>query len=327
MQKDKINTSTLWLFLIALFLWGNNDVFAQKEPVYTQYMYNIGSFNPGYVGSVQSLEIMASYRMQWLDVSGAPRTIRAGANIPMSNNINGIGFNLIQDALGPVSQTMINGAYSYQLQAGEDIMLSFGINAGGSLLNVDFSKGDFEFQNEPLLNANELSKFYPVIGTGAFMYAPNWYVGLSIPNLLTTAIYDDEVAVVEEDKSQVNFIGGYVFDLSENLRFKPALLVNYINHSPLNVNVSANFQMNGAFTAGLSYRLGNAISLMGGFQVSSELFLGYAYDYTTNGLQSYNNGSHELVLKYYLGGSGGRSRNKSQKNKHKPKQIDTPRFF
>ncbi|CAN0592863.1 unnamed protein product, partial [Ectocarpus sp. 12 AP-2014] len=47
-------------------------VHGQKEPQYTQYMYNIGSFNPAYVGTVETPELTALYRAQWIDIPGAP---------------------------------------------------------------------------------------------------------------------------------------------------------------------------------------------------------------------------------------------------------------
>ncbi len=55
----------------------------QKEPQYTQYMYNIGSFNPAYVGSTENPEITSMYRAQWLGIPGAPRTIRLGTEPPL----------------------------------------------------------------------------------------------------------------------------------------------------------------------------------------------------------------------------------------------------
>ena len=48
----------------------------------------------------------------------------------------------------------------------------------------------------------------------------------------------------------------------------------------------------------------------------------------TNGLGTYNQGSHEIILKFYLGRGGKTTKKeKSQNQKGKPKQIDSPRFF
>ena len=315
---------------LVLLLGGVFLTNAQKEPQYTQYMYNIGSFNPGYVGTTETPEIMALYRAQWLSIPGAPRTIRLGTNVPFVNKKMGMGLNVVSDQLGPATQTYIDLAYSYQFNVSEDIKLSFGMDIGASLLNVDFAKGTFENPGEPILNSESINRFYPTIGAGLFLYGEDtWYLGASIPNFLTDGIYNDDVATIIDDKIQFNFIGGYVFDLSESLKFKPAFLLNFTNGAPLNSNISGNFLINDRFTVGASYRVGNAVSGLAGFQIGSGTFIGYSYDYNTNALGQFSSGSHEVILKFYLGEREARQ-NKSSKNKKlkgKPKQIDTPRFF
>lgn len=318
---------SVYVFLLVVMA-NSVMVFGQKEPQYTQYMYNIGSFNPAYAGTVETPEVVGLYRAQWIDIPGAPRTFRFGVNVPFSNEKTGLGFNVVSDQLGPLTQTYVDLAYSFQVQLNDNTKLSFGIDAGGSFLDVDLTKGSFEITPEPLLNSFTNNKFYPTIGAGTFLYSDDWYLGLSIPNFLTNGIYNDEVATLVEDKVQFNFIGGYVFDLSEKLKFKPAILVNYLQGSPVNLNLSTNFLINDSFTLGASYRVDNAVSGLAGFQISSGTFIGYSYDYNTNALGEYNNGSHEMILKFYLGKGGNKSRQPKTKNaKGKPKQIDTPRFF
>ncbi|MBO0331450.1 PorP/SprF family type IX secretion system membrane protein [[Muricauda] lutisoli] len=304
---------------------------AQKEPQYTQYMYNIGSFNPAYVGTVETPEIIGLYRAQWVDIPGAPTTIRGGANIPFNNEKMGLGVNIVNDVLGPSKQTYFDVAYSYEIQLSEDTKLSFGLNAGGSSLSVDYSEGTFEQGSDPSLLGGNYSNFYPTVGAGLFMYhEEDWYLGVSAPNFLTNALYNDEVATIVEDNMQFNFIGGYVFELGEQTKFKPAFLLNYLGGSPVTVNLSANFQFIDALTVGASYRFDNAVSGLAGFQISNAMFIGYSYDYNTNGLGEYSGGSHEAILKFYIGRGGfgsGNNKSKNKKSKNKGKQIDSPRFF
>ncbi len=326
--QSKKSTHIRLICLFALLLFGSIMVKAQNEPQYTQYMYNIGSFNPGYVGTTATPEIIGSYRAQWIDLEGAPRNIRVGANIPFSNEKMGMGFNIVSNQLGPTTQTFVDLAYSYQFNVSENTKLSFGMDVGGSFLNVDFSKGTFENPGEQFDGAN-IKNFYLNIGAGLFLYGGDtWYLGASIPNFLSDGIYDDDVASVIEGRLQVNFIGGYVFDLGENLKFKPAFLINSIAGAPLTTNLSTNFLIKDKFTVGAAYRFDNAVSGLAGFQIGGGTFVGYSYDYNTNGLGQFNSGSHEVVLKFYLG-KGGSSTNdsKNKKLKGKPKQIDTPRFF
>lgn len=316
----------LLVFLMALgFVW------AQKEPQYTQYMYNIGSFNPAYVGTVESPEIIGLYRAQWVDIPGAPTTIRAGANIPFNNEKMGLGINIVNDVLGPSKQTYFDVAYSYEIQLSDETKLSFGLNAGGSSLNVDYSEGTFFDPADNVILGDTYSSFYPTVGAGLFMYhEEDWYLGASVPNFLTDELYNDEVATIVEDYMQLNVIGGYVFQLSDRTKFKPAFLVNYLQGSPVNINLSANFQFIDALTIGASYRFDNAVSGLAGFQISNAMFIGYSYDYNTNGLGEYSGGSHEAILKFYIGRGGfgsGNNKSKNKKSKNKGKQIDSPRFF
>ncbi|WP_245812830.1 PorP/SprF family type IX secretion system membrane protein [Flagellimonas flava] len=317
--------------LVFMFIGMVGISWAQKEPQYTQYMYNIGSFNPAYVGTVEDPDISGLYRAQWVDIPGAPTTMRLGVNVPLSNERTGIGFNVVLDELGPSKQTFANVSYSYQVNLTDATKLSFGMVAGGSFLNLDYSEGSFVDPSDPSIVGDNFSNFYPTVGAGLFMYEEDWYLGLSVPNFLTNGLYNDEVATVVEDNLQFNFIGGYVFQLADRTKFKPALLINYLQGSPVNVNLSANFQFIDALTIGGSYRFDNAVSGLAGIQVSNSLFVGYSYDYNTNGLGEFSGGSHEAILKFYIGreGSnrGSRGRSKDKKLKGKPKQIDSPRFF
>ncbi|MDT7829550.1 type IX secretion system membrane protein PorP/SprF [Pricia sp. S334] len=327
MQHRTLHSIVIKIFPLLLLLGIVTVGRAQKEPQYTQYMYNIGSFNPGYVGTTPTPEITGLYRAQWLDVEGSPRTLRFGANYPLSNETMGLGFNIISDQLGPSTQTYVELAYSYQFNVTDNTKLSFGMDVGGSFLNVDFSKGTFENPGEPILQGEIIKEFYPTVGAGFFLYEDDiWYLGASVPNFLTDGVYNDEVATIVDDKLQFNFIGGYVFELSETLKFKPAFLVNLVSGAPVNTNVSTNFLINERFTLGASYRFGNAVSGLAGFQVTNSTFIGYSYDYNTNPLGEFSKGSHEVILKFYLGREGSIQGN-DKKLRGKPKQIDTPRFF
>ena len=327
--------NTIRILILSLIL-GSGLLQAQEEPQYAQDMYNIGSFNPAYVGTVESLEVMGPYRAQWVDIPGAPTTIRAGANIPFKNGKMGMGVNLVSDELGPSNQTYIDLAYSYQIQLSEDTKLSFGLNAGGAQLDIDYTKGSFVNPSDPSILGENYNNFYPTVGAGLFLYhQEDWYLGASVPNFLTKELYNEEVATIVEDYMQLNVIGGYVFQLGERTKFKPAFLAHYLKGSPVTVNLSANFQFIDALTIGASYRVDNAVSALAGFQLSNARFIGYAYDYATNGLGEYSGGSHEAILKFYIGRGGFGSRGGSKSgdripkgdSKNKGKQIDSPRFF
>lgn len=110
-------------------------------------------------------------------------------------------------------------------------------------------------------------------------------------------------------------ITGYVFDLKNNLKFKPALLVKAVKGAPLQADFSANFLFNNKFSIGAAYRWDAALSALVGFQISEQFMLGLAYDreITELGNTSFNDGSFEVFLRFELFNN--------------PQKVMTPRFF
>jgi type IX secretion system PorP/SprF family membrane protein len=87
-----------------------------------------------------------------------------------------------------------------------------------------------------------------------------------------------------------------VFDIYRDLKFKPAFMAKTVKGSPLAVDLTANVLINERLEAGLGYRLGDAVSALVNFRITPELRIGYAYDYTTTNLSTYNSGSHEIFI-------------------------------
>ena len=110
--------------------------------------------------------------------------------------------------------------------------------------------------------------------------------------------YNDNEVSVNKEKMHFYLIGGHVFELSDNLKFKPAFLTKAVEGSPLQIDLTGNFLINEKFTAGASYRWDASISALVGFQISNSWFIGYGYDMETTELANYNSGSHEIFLRY-----------------------------
>lgn len=272
--------------------------YAQQEAQFTQYMYNPVSFNPGYAGSRDVLSIFGMYRAQWVGLDGAPTTSTFSAHSPIGGNV-GLGLSFINDRIGPSDENTISTDISYTINTSENYKLAFGMKLTANLLNVDFTKltqqpGDSE------LEYNIDNRFSPNIGAGLFWYSDKSYIGLSIPNFLETKHFDEQQASALTSKMHYYFIGGYVFDLTEEIKFKPSILVKAVQHAPLQADVSANFLFNEKFTLGVAYRWSAAVSAMAAFQVTDGLLIGYGYDAETTRLANYNSGSHEIFLRFEL---------------------------
>lgn len=303
MKLEKIYTKgsmkiSLRIFVLGVFLVSlkATESYGQQDPQYTQYMYNTMSINPGYAGSKDHLSIATLGRTQWVGIDGAPETQTVSFHTPVGYSGVGFGMSIINDKLGPSQETYVNANISYTIQTSEEGNLAFGLRLGGRLLNLDWSKGRFQDPTDVIFNQDINNKFLPTLGAGLYYHTEKWYMGLSVPNFLRTKHYDDNIQSAAVERMHYFLIGGYVFDLNDYLKFKPAFIAKVVPGAPLSVDVSANFLIDERFNAGLAYRWGDSISALIGFQVSETMHIGYAYDLTTSNYKNYNSGTHEVML-------------------------------
>ena len=291
---------------------------AQQDAQYTQYMYNTISVNPAYAGSRGVLSIAALHRSQWVGLDGAPTTQTLNFHTPVSKNV-GLGLSVVNDEIGNGTNqdTYIDAAFSYTVKTSEEGKLSFGLKAGGHLFNVDFTKLRNYGAESNLPNID--NKFSPNFGAGIYYHTDQFYAGLSVPNFLQTEHFDssdtNSSSLIAQERMNFYLITGYVFDLKNNVKFKPAALVKAVKGAPLQIDLSANFLFNDKFSLGAAYRWDAAISALFGFQLNDQLMLGLAYDKETTdlGATTFNDGSFEIMLRYEF--------------LNKYKRVITPRFF
>lgn len=285
-----------FILVLTVFSVG---VYGQQESQYTQYMYNTMMFNPAYTGSREVGSFFGMFRTQWVGIKGAPTNGSISYHQPMESLRNvGLGGSIFRESIGPQNQTDLTIDFSYTLNF-ENSKLAFGINGSGSLFQINYDELTKQDQADPNLSGSE-SVFSPNIGAGIYWYTDKYYLGFSVPNMLETTHYNKSSVSVLKNTQHMYLIGGYVFNLSENTKFKPAVLSKIAFGAPLQLDLSANFMFNEKFVLGAAYRWSAAVSVMAGFQISERWFAGYAYDFETTELSKYNSGSHEIFLRYEL---------------------------
>ncbi|WP_159780517.1 type IX secretion system membrane protein PorP/SprF [Flavobacterium sp. 9AF] len=288
--------------LILIFVLVGITTYSQQDSQFTQYMYNTVNINPAYAGSRGVLSIFGLHRNQWVGLDGAPVTNTLALNTPIANSKFGLGLSFINDKIGPSSENTISVDIAYSIPTSETFKLSLGVKATANLLNIDFGKLNQYDPGDVLGQQNIDNKFSPNVGAGVYFHSNKSYIGFSIPNFLETEHFDksSSIATVAAERMHYHLIGGHVFDLSGNLKLKPAILGKMVKGAPLQIDISANFLYNEKFTFGAAYRWSAAMSAMIGFQISDSWMIGYAYDMETTKLAKYNSGSHEIFLRYEL---------------------------
>ncbi len=290
---------SLCLASIALLLSGR--AMAQQDPLYTQYTQNPLTVNPAYAGSNDALTAVAISRLQWTGFDGAPRTNNLSIHSPIQDRNIGVGFTMVNDNVGPVSQTGFFGDVSYKLQLGANSNLRLGLRAGGSVFAAKIGVLQLNDANDIAFTQNIQGKFLPNVGFGAYFNTDKIFVGVSAPRLLANEISFANNVTTErafKESRHIFVTAGGLFRVSPNVNAKPTVGVRYVAGAPVSVDLTANFQFAEKFWLGAMYRFDDAVGGIFQLQVNEQFRFGYSYDFTVSRLQKYNGGSHEIMLSY-----------------------------
>lgn len=292
--------SDVFGFLVCVVLSFSSKIQAQQDAQYTQYMYSTQVINPAYGASQEFPTVSLLARSQWAGIEGAPKTGILATNVPLGEQQKtALGISVVHDVIGPATQTNLSIDYAYNLKINNQYKLALGLKAGAELLNIDFNKlkvddaGDFF---ESAIDQN----LQPQVGAGIYFYDNRFYTGFSVPNVLQNSHFDDQDNAIEKNRQHYYLMLGYVFPINENIKFKPATLFKVVNGAPLQWDFSANFLFYDRLTFGAAYRWSSAVSLLAGFQVIDQIFIGAAYDHETTALKNYSNGSYEVVARFTI---------------------------
>jgi type IX secretion system PorP/SprF family membrane protein len=302
--------------IIAIILLITGSLYSQQDAQFTQYMYNTIAINPAYAGSRGAMSMFAVHRQQWIGINGGPVTTGVSAHTPLPKN-TGLGVSINKDAIGAHEQTNVAVDFSYTIHTSETVKLSFGLKGSMNMLNIDYTKLRVYDATDVRLQDNIDKRSNPNIGAGVYLHGKKGYVGLSVPHIIQNVYFNSTVnpstGQIAKERLHYYLISGYVFELNDNLKFKPAMLNKVVMGAPVQTDISANFMYNQKFILGAAYRLSGAISALAGFQITDQLFAGYSYDAEVTPLAKYNSGSHEIFIRYELFSN--------------PSRVVSPRFF
>ncbi|CAM3323467.1 PorP/SprF family type IX secretion system membrane protein [Aequorivita lipolytica] len=301
----------IFILLMLMFVFSILKTQAQQDPQYTQYMYNMNVVNPAYAGSKESLSLTALYRNQWSGLEGNPVTFTFSAHSPITKKI-GLGLSAIKDELGPFRETNLFADFSYTLQLASSVKVAFGLKAGVTFQDVGLVNLEVQDPNDPLFS-QDINNTYPNIGAGAFLYGEKFYVGLSVPNMLKSVHLDENGIKYGSETNHYFITAGYVFQLSENVKLKPSIMVKSAFNAPVSYDGNLNALFYERFELGVSYRLDDSFSGLVGFQITPNIRVGYAYDRVISDLKAEGPHSHEIILTFDVFFS--------------PPSIISPRFF
>lgn len=289
-------------FIAVFLLFSAMTASGQQDPVYTQYNFNTQTINPAYAGTWGRMGFLFLGRHQWVGMDGAPQTYTFSFQTNTNNENVGLGLNLISDNIGKESRLSLFGDYSYGLRVNEETMLRLGLKAGITNYKNNFMDYlQYPGIPDPSLVTDTDIRYLPNFGVGAFLNSTNYYFGFSIPKLVENDFdHNYNNYSTQAEIRHFYLMGGYVFPLSEYLQFKPTFLTLATKGAPLEVDFSANFLLGEKIWLGAMYRTGESYGFIAQWIFENNLRIGYAVDFTTSKLQSFNSGAHEVMVSYEI---------------------------
>lgn len=293
-----------YIISALLVLAGFSKISAQQLPLYSNYYFTPFIYNPSQSGTDGSTELNLLHRRQWTDVQGSPETSALAINGSLNEQKVGWSVYAFRDVTDIVSRTGIYGNYAYHLKLADKTTLSFGLGAG--YLNNAIDQSAIRSKDvESIITVTTDNRGNFDLNTGASLKLADFTLGIAIPQILNPSI---EYTQNTELPINYSLIRHYVVNATYDFRFKgqdniltPILMVKAAKNVPVQVDVGAIFNLKDYGYVGAMYRSDYAVTANIGLNLTDELTLGYAYDFSTNTFASSLGTSHEFMLRYRFG--------------------------
>jgi len=305
-EMKKLNIAFLFLVIFS------QPVLSQQDPLSSHYMFNTLTYNPGVAGTSGLICATALNRQQWVGFKGAPSTTVFNISAPVApfRIKSGVGLLIESDNVGFDKDINLSLSYSYLMDVGTG-KLGIGLSLG--MLNKTLSPewlipgGDVHTPatGDPLIPENKESIVAFDAGFGLYYKAEKYYASLSVTHLNQPKIkFSKGTPYVSR---HYYLTAGYTLQLpNPSLELLPSLFA-FSDGKVTQFTVTSLVRYNKKVWGGVSYRAGDALTGLVGFELYNGIRIGYAYDFTISDIRKNSSGSHEFLVNYCFDLSLGKS--------------------
>jgi type IX secretion system PorP/SprF family membrane protein len=300
-------------FLLAVMLFSgvSSIVSAQQDPQYTMFYFNKMLYNPAYAGAKDAICGTLLGRFQWNGLQGAPNTWLVTADMPIhlvGKNYLGVGLTGYGDYIGFQQDHGLKVALAYRRKDVGPGHLAVGIDIGFSNKNIVGANwitpnGLSSTVDPGIPGANALSTFGFDLSGGVYYHSNKFYAGVSVLHLTASEF----IGLNIRQARHMYFTGGYTLALGSGpWKLNPNAIVRTdFSTANFDINLNALYDINGTHGIffGATYRYIDAIGINIGYNGTfgngtMGMLFGYNYDINTSRLNSFNSGSHEIILRF-----------------------------
>lgn len=285
------------------FVFAACSAFAQQEYSFTNYFEATSFFNPAATGAEGNQSVTALFRKQWAGFDGSPMSGGVVYDNILKEYNMGIGGYIFSDKIGATSMTNIAANYSYILRLNNELRLAFGVDAGTDIYSTDYENLIYWDKNDRMFSDAQPTVFVPRAGAGAQFYADNYYVGISVPRILT---FNNQSPIGINSANLPSIVSnyylnaGYTFEINGEMDIQTSVLGKYTrNVKPqADINIMGNYKK--MIGLGVGYRSLGFASILFQYTYNEMLSVGYSFDMSLTKMSNYSNGSHEFFIKYII---------------------------
>ena len=268
-------------------------------PSVSNYHLTWTTINPAFTGFRDAISASSLYRSSLYGEVG-PRDMQLNVHSPVGNAKVAVGGIVAYNTTEP-SQNFYSlmSTYAYRIKMGSG-RLSFGLAAGMYGLNSDLSGVPIRDPGDVLFNPESYQRWFPNFGVGVLYFTDKYFVGLSVPEMLSIPKEGDFVGKLNTDQYRAILTGAYLFDISRAFKLKPSVMIDYNKaYSSFKASLNVGLMDSRVFVGGAFDHPNFAIALLN-FQVNPQWLIGYAYTFNTGPVRTALGGSHEVVLRWEL---------------------------
>lgn len=305
-------------FVLQLFA---SVTLSQTSMQYSLKFINPQLINPAITGSQAGNQLLLHHRAQWIGFHNAPSFQFASYSGQITPRM-GLGAHVRYFKTNPLTETNAGISYSYHIRF-SSFVLSMGVSAIMNQYHIDFTKLDFENNNDRLIKGNEQQKsVLPDASTGIYFHNKRFLFGLSVNGMIPPNATGEQDIDIQYNPVYY-LMAAYRLPITNRFAVIASSIISGSEKEPVQMEVGFRTEWNELLILGAYYRNEDAISVLGGLRFFKRITLVYSYDLVTSDLRTYQSGSHELALHFRFFAN----RNKKAMYE-KPKQIElSPALF
>lgn len=295
------------ILLVALIGVISGGAFAQQNPIFSYYMLNKAVFNPAYHGLAEEANVTAGHRSQWFGYGtsfdgsgGAPYSQSLTLSIPVKGKISGLGFNMVNDNIGPVNTMRFQPAATFT-QSFRKGSFTIGLAPTVIMQTLNFNRLRFVDESDPLNNGTKQSQVQADLDVGISYHTDDYDISVGLQNVLEPSFNFGIDDLDNNITRSLVFSASYTYNPIYKFEFTPSIFVRS-DFLTSTFDASLMVTYDKRMWGGLSYRYAeSAIILLGySFLEENQLKLGYSFDYIISNQDAKQPTSHEILIRYNL---------------------------